>query len=190
MIVYVLATGPHLSGVRKAFEERSADPATGPPSASPPPDSRSMEPASTRTPRSPPGSPMERSRWYLPVGPRHPALSQPSRAFGRGPATGKPDSNLAPKWPGGARRLNNQTVFDFTSDNGATRRRQFPARSVIDAKGEVIGAAFDGNPNRWAAPSPLTKESTARWWSPRRRLRRPCASSTGQDALVAELTAP
>ena len=58
-------------------------------------------------------------------------------------ATGADPFALAPKWTAAKGKLNDDTVFDFTTDNDIVGGNS--GSPVIDARGEVIGAAFDGN---------------------------------------------
>jgi hypothetical protein len=58
-------------------------------------------------------------------------------------ATGQFPFNLAPRWETGRAKVNQQTVFDFTSDNDIIGGNS--GSPVIDANGAVIGAIFDGN---------------------------------------------
>jgi hypothetical protein len=58
-------------------------------------------------------------------------------------ATGEPPFDLAPRWVAAKGRLNDDTVFDFTANTDITGGNS--GSPVINARGEVIGAAFDGN---------------------------------------------
>ncbi|HEX3653398.1 MAG TPA: S46 family peptidase [Rhizomicrobium sp.] len=58
-------------------------------------------------------------------------------------ATGQPPFDLAPKWVAARNRVNNDTVFDMTSDNDIIGGNS--GSPLINARGEVIGAVFDGN---------------------------------------------
>ncbi len=58
-------------------------------------------------------------------------------------ATGQDPFALAPRWVNAQGKVNQNTVFDFVSDNDITGGNS--GSPVIDAKGEVIGAVFDGN---------------------------------------------
>jgi len=58
-------------------------------------------------------------------------------------ATGQAPFDLAPKWIAAKGRLNDDTVFDMTSDNDIIGGNS--GSPLIDAKGEVVGAVFDGN---------------------------------------------
>jgi V8-like Glu-specific endopeptidase len=60
-------------------------------------------------------------------------------------ATGQFPFNLADRWVNAQGKVNPQTVFDFTTDNDIIGGNS--GSPAIDAKGEVIGAVFDGNIN-------------------------------------------
>jgi hypothetical protein len=58
-------------------------------------------------------------------------------------ATGLPPFDLAPRWTEGQSKLDPKTVFNISSDNDIIGGNS--GSPLIDAKGEVIGAIFDGN---------------------------------------------
>lgn len=58
-------------------------------------------------------------------------------------ATGQFPFDLAPRWQSAQGKVNPGTVLDFTSDNDIIGGNS--GSPVINAKGEVVGAAFDGN---------------------------------------------
>ncbi len=58
-------------------------------------------------------------------------------------ATGQFPFDLAPRWRSAQAKVNPGTVLDFTSDNDIIGGNS--GSPVINAKGEVVGAAFDGN---------------------------------------------
>ncbi len=58
-------------------------------------------------------------------------------------ATGQDPFALAPRWEAARGKLADDTVFDFVTTNDITGGNS--GSPVLNAKGEVIGAAFDGN---------------------------------------------
>ena len=58
-------------------------------------------------------------------------------------ATGAEPYDLAPRWAEAEDTVNHETVFDFVSTNDIIGGNS--GSPVINARGEVIGAAFDGN---------------------------------------------
>ena len=58
-------------------------------------------------------------------------------------ATGQYPYNLAPRWQNAQNKVNPHTVLDFVSDNDIIGGNS--GSPVVNAKGEVIGAVFDGN---------------------------------------------
>jgi hypothetical protein len=58
-------------------------------------------------------------------------------------ATGKDPFALAPRWEAARGKLKDDTVFDFVTTNDIIGGNS--GSPVLNAKGEVIGAAFDGN---------------------------------------------
>jgi Peptidase S46 len=58
-------------------------------------------------------------------------------------ATGQFPFDLAPRWQAAKAKLNPGTVFDFASDNDIIGGNS--GSPAINAKGEVVGAVFDGN---------------------------------------------
>ncbi len=58
-------------------------------------------------------------------------------------ATGQEPFDLAPRWAAAERRVNKRTVFDISSTNDIIGGNS--GSPLINAKGEVIGAVFDGN---------------------------------------------
>jgi hypothetical protein len=58
-------------------------------------------------------------------------------------ATGEPPYDLDPRWIAAKDRLNPDTIFNFTTTNDISGGNS--GSPVLDAKGEVIGTAFDGN---------------------------------------------
>jgi V8-like Glu-specific endopeptidase len=58
-------------------------------------------------------------------------------------ATGQFPFQLAPRWQTAQDKVDPDTVFNFVSDNDIIGGNS--GSPVINARGEVIGAAFDGN---------------------------------------------
>jgi hypothetical protein len=58
-------------------------------------------------------------------------------------ATGRFPFDLAPRWQQAKGKLDDNTVLDFVTDNDATGGNS--GSPAIDAKGDVVGALFDGN---------------------------------------------
>jgi hypothetical protein len=58
-------------------------------------------------------------------------------------ATGAPPYKLPPRWAGDEAKLDPATVLDFSTTNDITGGSS--GSPVVDAKGEIVGAAFDGN---------------------------------------------
>jgi hypothetical protein len=58
-------------------------------------------------------------------------------------ATGQPPFNLMPRWQNAQGKVNPATVLDFTTDNDIIGGNS--GSPMIDAQGNVLGAAFDGN---------------------------------------------
>ena len=69
-------------------------------------------------------------------------LSPITKACGSGRRANSP-LNLAPRWQAAQDKVNPGTVLDFVSDNDIIGGNS--GSPVVDAKGEVVGAAFDGN---------------------------------------------
>jgi len=58
-------------------------------------------------------------------------------------ATGQFPFELAPRWQAAQNKVNPGTVLDFTTDNDIIGGNS--GSPAVDAKGEVVGAVFDGN---------------------------------------------
>jgi hypothetical protein len=58
-------------------------------------------------------------------------------------ATGSPPFHLAPDWDAARERINGDVVYNYTTTNDIIGGNS--GSPVINAEGEVIGAAFDGN---------------------------------------------
>jgi hypothetical protein len=70
-----------------------------------------------------------------------PAFTKIGGTFDR--ATGEAPFDLPKSWTDARAKLNPETVFDYTTTNDIIGGNS--GSPVIDAKGQVIGAAFDGN---------------------------------------------
>ena len=70
-----------------------------------------------------------------------PAFTRIGGLYERG--TGSAPFNVAEDWLAAEGRINKDVVYDFTSTNDIIGGNS--GSPVINAKGEVIGAAFDGN---------------------------------------------
>jgi hypothetical protein len=103
-------------------------------------------------------------------------------------ATGQPPFQLAPRWVEAKGKVDDKTVFNVSSDNDIIGGNS--GSPLINAKGEVIGAIFDGN---------IHSLGGEYFFDP--KLNRTVSVSTaamtealikvyGRNALVAELTAP
>jgi hypothetical protein len=103
-------------------------------------------------------------------------------------ATGQEPFRLAPRWVADRDGINPDTVFDMSSDNDIIGGNS--GSPLLNAKGEVIGAIFDGN---------IHSLGGTYFFDP--KLNRAVSVSTaamtealnkvyGQQRLVAELTAP
>jgi hypothetical protein len=103
-------------------------------------------------------------------------------------ATGQPPFQLAPRWVDAKGKVDAKTVFNMSSDNDIIGGNS--GSPLINAKGEVIGAVFDGN---------IHSLGGLYFFDP--KLNRTVSVSTaamtealtkvyGRNALVAELTAP
>ena len=103
-------------------------------------------------------------------------------------ATGQPPFQLAPRWVEDKGKVDDKTVFNMSSDNDIIGGNS--GSPLINAKGEVIGAIFDGN---------IHSLGGLYFFDP--KVNRAVSVSTaamtealtkvyGRNALVAELTAP
>ena len=103
-------------------------------------------------------------------------------------ATGRPPFDLAPKWVAAKGKVDDNTVFDIASTNDIIGGNS--GSPLIDAKGRVVGAIFDGNITSLGgnygfdeAVNRAVSVSTAAITEALRKV-------YGQDALVKELTQP
>ena len=102
-------------------------------------------------------------------------------------ATGKPPFDLAPRWLAAKDRLPGDTVFDISSTNDIIGGNS--GSPLINARGEVVGAAFDGNIHSlggaFAYDGAINRTVSASTAAATVALK----TVYGQDALVAELLA-
>jgi hypothetical protein len=115
-----------------------------------------------------------------------PAFTQYRGLFGR--ATGQPPFDLAPRWVDAQSKVDLATVFNISSNNDILGGNS--GSPLINARGEVVGAAFDGNiwslGGSFAFDPALNRTVSVSTASVTEAL----AKLYGQTALVAELTAP
>jgi hypothetical protein len=186
MIVYVLATDPTSRAVRKAFEEKVSGPSDR--AAERIAAARfavygtSVYPDATFTPRVSYG----KVEGWTYLGHATAPFTTFAGLWTR--ATGKAPFELAPKWLAARGKLNDKTIFDFTSDNDVVGGNS--GSPLIDAKAEVIGAVFDGNIHSlggaFAFDDTLNRTVQVSTAAATQALR----IVYGQDTLVRELTAP
>ncbi len=141
MIRFVLRTDPSARALRKAYEDRVTGPVTQPTEqiarARFAAYGDSIYPDATFTLRLSYGKIdgwMERGR-------RVPSFTYFGGLYER--ATGEDPFKLDPRWVAAKGRLNPTTVFNISSTNDIIGGNS--GSPLIDAKGEVIGAVFDGN---------------------------------------------
>ena len=103
-------------------------------------------------------------------------------------ATGAEPFKLAPRWSAARSKLNPNTVFNFVSTNDIIGGNS--GSPVLNAKAEVIGAAFDGNllslGGDFFFDEPVNRTVSVSTASINEAL----ANVYGETALLAELTAP
>jgi len=186
MIAYVLATDPTARAVRKAYEEKVSGPSDR--AAERIAAARfavygtSVYPDATFTPRVSYG----KVEGWTYRGRTIPPFTHFAGLWAR--ATGKPPFELAPKWLAARGKLDDQTVFDFVSDNDIVGGNS--GSPIVNAKAEVIGAVFDGNIHSlggaFAFDDTLNRGVSVSAAAATEALRK----VYGQEALVAELMAP
>jgi hypothetical protein len=141
LIKYVLATDAAARAVRKVYEEKVTGPTVR--AAKRIAAARfaiygtTAYPDATFTPRVSYG---KVAGWTY-RGNTVPAFTTFSGLWAR--ATGKPPFSLAPKWLAAKGTLDDQTIFDFATTNDIVGGNS--GSPIINARGEVIGAVFDGN---------------------------------------------
>ena len=141
MIKFVLATDAASRAIRKQFEERVSGPT----------DRATQKIARARfaiygTNVYPDATFTLRLSYGKVQGWTDNGVSAPSFTYYKGlweRATGQFPFDLAPRWQTAQAKVNPGTVLDFVSDNDIIGGNS--GSPVINAKGEVIGAAFDGN---------------------------------------------
>jgi Peptidase S46 len=186
MIAYVLATDPTSRAVRKAFEEKVTGPSDR--AAERIAAARfavygtSVYPDATFTPRVSYGKVEGWTYLGRTVGPFTTFAGLWTRA------TGKTPFELAPKWLAARGKLDDRTIFDFVSDTDVVGGNS--GSPAINAKGEVIGAVFDGNIHSlggaFAFDDSLNRTVQVSTAAATQALR----IVYGQDELVKELTEP
>ncbi|MEO7026597.1 MAG: S46 family peptidase, partial [Caulobacteraceae bacterium] len=186
MILFVLATDPTARAVRTAYEEKVSGPSD-----------RASEriaaarfavygtkvyPDATFTPRLSFG----KVEGWTRRGRTVPPFTTFAGLWTR--ATGQPPFELAPSWLAARGKLDPATIFDFVTDNDIVGGNS--GSPAIDAKGEVIGAAFDGN--IWSLGGDFAFDDAVN-----RSVIVSTAAATealrkvyGQESLVKELLAP
>ncbi|MGZ5920505.1 MAG: S46 family peptidase [Rhizomicrobium sp.] len=141
MIKFVLATDAASRAIRKQFEERVSGPT----------DRATQKIARARfaiygTNVYPDATFTLRLSYGKVQGWTDNGVSVPSFTYYKGlweRATGQFPFDLAPRWQTAQAKVNPGTVLDFVSDNDIIGGNS--GSPVINARGEVIGAAFDGN---------------------------------------------
>jgi hypothetical protein len=103
-------------------------------------------------------------------------------------ATGAEPFDLAPRWAAAKDRLNPNTVFDISSTNDIIGGNS--GSPLINARGEVIGAVFDGNIHslggNYGYDAELNRTISVSTAAMTEALR----TVYGQETLLQELTAP
>jgi len=103
-------------------------------------------------------------------------------------ATGKPPFNLAPKWAAAKGALEDQTIFNFVTTNDIVGGNS--GSPIINAKGEVIGAVFDGNIMSLGGTFAYDESVNRAVGVAAVAVTQALQKVYGQSALVAELLAP
>jgi hypothetical protein len=103
-------------------------------------------------------------------------------------ATGQNPFALAPRWAAAQKKLNPKTVFDYTTDNDIIGGNS--GSPAIDARGEVIGAAFDGNIHSLGGNFGFDDTQNRCVMVSTAAITEALDKVYGQKALVANLTAP
>ncbi len=103
-------------------------------------------------------------------------------------ATGRFPFDLAPRWQAAKGKLDDDTVFDFVTDNDVIGGNS--GSPAIDAKGDVIGAVFDGNIESLGGNYYFDDQVNRTVAVSTAAITEALKKVYGQDALVKELTAP
>jgi hypothetical protein len=102
-------------------------------------------------------------------------------------ATGSPPFDLDPRWLDARRRLNPDTIFDFVTTNDIIGGNS--GSPLLNAKGEVIGTAFDGNIESLGGDYGYDARANRTVALSAAAITEALQTVYGADALVRELTA-
>jgi hypothetical protein len=102
-------------------------------------------------------------------------------------ATGQFPFNLMPRWQNAGAKVNPDTVFDFISDNDIIGGNS--GSPAINARGEVVGAIFDGNINSLGGAFGFDGRVNRAVSVSTAAITEALRNVYGNQALVAELTA-
>jgi hypothetical protein len=103
-------------------------------------------------------------------------------------ATGQDPFALAPRWVNAQSKVNLDTVFDFSTDNDIIGGNS--GSPAIDAKGQVIGAVFDGNIHSLGGAFGFDDTQNRGVVVSTAAITEALDKVYGAHAMVAELTAP
>ncbi|HEX4861526.1 MAG TPA: S46 family peptidase [Rhizomicrobium sp.] len=103
-------------------------------------------------------------------------------------ATGQDPFALAPRWVNAQSKVNLDTVFDFSTNNDIIGGNS--GSPAIDAKGEVIGAVFDGNIHSLGGNFGFDDTQNRSVVVSTAAITEALDKVYGAHAMVAELTAP
>jgi len=103
-------------------------------------------------------------------------------------ATGQPPFQLAPRWVDAKGKVDDKTVFNISSDNDIIGGNS--GSPLINAKGEVIGAIFDGNIHSLGGEYFFDPKVNRTVSVSTAAMTEALIKVYGRNALVAELTAP
>jgi hypothetical protein len=102
--------------------------------------------------------------------------------------TGQPPFQLAPRWVDAKGKVDDKTVFNISSDNDIIGGNS--GSPLINAKGEVIGAIFDGNIHSLGGEYFFDPKVNRAVSVSTAAMTEALTKVYGRNALVAELTAP